>query len=187
MKKNICTFGSYKEIDCLAREEILKLGVLLAQNGYTVVSGGFGGTMEDISRGAKSVGGKTIGVTYYKDGKRLGKRANAYIDEEIVASDIFERIKLMMEKSDAFVVFPGGTGTLLELAALFEYMNKGFMDFKPVIMMGQYWRPVIEVLRPEPLLNMAIARENGFLNCADLVTFVSSAQEAMEELIKKGN
>lgn len=186
MKKPcVCIFGSYKDVEEAERQEVFKLGALLAESGYTVISGGFGGTMEDISRGVKSAGGKTIGITYYKNGKCSGKSANAYIDEEIAASDIFKRIKLMMEKSDAFIVFSGGTGTLLELAAVLEYMNKGLMDFKPVIAMGKYWKPVAGVLSSEPVLNIPGAGEKGLSSCADLVIFVSSARDVMEELKKR--
>ena len=66
MGKKVCVFGSYKDLGKKVKEDIVKLGKLLAEKGYTVVNGGFGGTMEDISRGAKEAGGRTIGVTYYK-------------------------------------------------------------------------------------------------------------------------
>ena len=63
--KKICIFGSYKSLG-KKDEKIVKLGRLLAEKGFEVITGGFGGTMELISRGAKTAGGKTIGVTYYK-------------------------------------------------------------------------------------------------------------------------
>ncbi len=182
----VCTFGSYKELSVSERQEVINLGRLLAESGHVVISGGFGGTMEDISRGAKSGGGRTVGVTYYKktqDGLRDGRSANAYIDEEIVAVDIFDRIKIMLENSDAFILFSGGTGTLLELAAVVEYMNKGLMAFKPFIAMGSYWKPIFDILRKEPLLNDVFKREYGFLNCADLITFASNAREVLDRLV----
>lgn len=181
----VCTFGSYKDIGESQRQEVVKLGEMLACAGYTVISGGFGGTMEDISRGVKAAGGKTIGITYYRNKNAPVRKANVYIDEEIVACGIFERIRLMMEKSDAFVIFSGGTGTLLELASVLEYMNKGFMDFKPVIMMGRYWKPVVDILNAEPLLNDSFAREKGLSSCADLVVFAQDAQGVMDVLKKR--
>ena len=60
MIKRVCVFGSYKSLGKKKREDIVRLGGLLAEKGIEVISGGFGGTMEDISRGAKKVGGKTL-------------------------------------------------------------------------------------------------------------------------------
>ncbi len=166
MNKRICVFGSYKHLS--EKEDIVRLGKLLAKKGFIVVSGGFGGTMEDVSKGAKSAGGKTIGVTYYKLKDRPYKKANEYIDEEIETKDIFERIDTMMKNSDAFIVLPGGTGTLLELAAVLEHINKGIMEQKPIIAIGNFWKTVIDRLKGE-------AR-------SDLVTFVDSTEEAAEKL-----
>ena len=61
MQKRVSVFGSYKNLSKKEKENIVKLGRLLAEKGFEVVSGGFGGTMEDISRGAKEGGGNTIG------------------------------------------------------------------------------------------------------------------------------
>ena len=66
MQKRVCVFGSYKDLGKKEKENIIKLGRLLAEKGFEVVSGGFSGTMEDISRGAKEAGGKTLGITFYK-------------------------------------------------------------------------------------------------------------------------
>ncbi len=113
MVKKVCIFGSYKDLSQKTKEDIVGLGKMLAQKGIIVMSGGFGGTMEDVSRGAKSAEGKTIGVTCYIWGKNRYRKANNFIDEEIVADSLLRRIDIMVKEADAFVVFPGGTGTLL--------------------------------------------------------------------------
>ena len=182
MDKKICVFGSYKDLDKKEKEDILILGKLLAEKGFIIVSGGFGGTMEDISRGAKSAGGKTIGVTYYKSEEALRKSPNKYIDEEIEAKDIFERIDTMMKDSDAFIVLPGGTGTLLELAAVLEHINKGLMEPKPVIAIGNFWKSIVDRLKDEPLLNKKAKSTISASCCSDLVTFADNAREAIEKL-----
>jgi uncharacterized protein (TIGR00725 family) len=109
MIKKVCIFGSYKDLTKETKEETVRLGKMLAEMGITVMSGGFGGAMEDISRGAKSAGGKTIGVTCYPWG-REGRKANEFVDEEVVATDFSERITFMLREADAFVVFPVGPG-----------------------------------------------------------------------------
>lgn len=184
MKKRVCVFGSYKDLGKKKKEEIVKLGRLLAENGFEVLSGGFGGTMEDISRGAKELGGKTVGVTYYKWEDAPYKRPNKYIDEEIKTRNIFERIDVMMKNSDAFIVLPGGTGTLLELASCLEHINKGMMKPKPIIALGNFWKSAAEILAEEPLLSEEARSATSALSCRDLVTFVDSVEEAVERVSK---
>ena len=190
MQKRVCVFGSYKDLGKKEKENIIKLGRLLAEKGFEVVSGGFGGTMEDVSRGAKEAGGKTIGVTYYKWGNLSRakskdapyKKPNRYIDKEIRTKDIFERINAMMENSDAFIVLPGGTGTLLELAACLEHINKGLMKPKPIIALGNFWKDALEKLANEPVLSEEARSARNALSCRDLVTFVDTVEEAVEEI-----
>lgn len=180
-KKRVCVFGSYKDSGKIEKEAIVKLGKLLAEKGFEVVSGGFGGTMRDVSKGAKAAGGKTIGVTYYKY-EDVSKGPNEYIDEEIKTKGIFERIDVMIEISDAFIVLPGGTGTLLELAACLEHINKGLMKPKPIIALGNYWKNVIETLSTDPVLSEKARSARNALSCNDLVTFVDSPEEAVGKI-----
>jgi len=181
-KKRACVFGSYKSLNQTEKERIVKLGGLLAAKGFEVMSGGFGGTMEDISRGAKLAGGKTIGVTYYKYIDARDKKPNKFIDEEIRAKNIFERINIMTEKADAFIVLPGGTGTLLELAACLELMNKGLTEPKPIIAFGDFWSSVLDKLSGEPVLSEKTRSAFNALSCSDLVTFVKSPEEAIDKI-----
>lgn len=182
MQKKVCVFGSYKALGKKEREDIIKLGKLLAGKGVTVISGGFGGTMEDISRGAKEAGGKTIGITYYKWENLPYKKPNKYIDEEIKTKNIFERIETMMKNSDAFIVLPGGTGTLLEMAACLEHINKGLMKPKPIIALGNFWKSAVEKLSEEPVLSEEARSASSALSCRDLVTFVNTVEEIVEKI-----
>jgi len=180
--KKICIFGSYKDLSKNEKAEIIRLGKLLAQKGLTVISGGFGGTMEDISRGAKSGGGKTIGVTWYKWEKPIYRKANAFIDDEIVAVTLFERIDIMLKKADVFIVLPGGTGTLLELSAVLEHLNKGLINPKPIIMLGNFWKPALACLKNEPVLSEKTKSKGRISCCDELVTFVKDVDECIEKL-----
>jgi uncharacterized protein (TIGR00730 family) len=186
MASKVCIFGSYKDLSKKQKAEIVRLGKLLAQEGITVVSGGFGGTMEDISRGAKSAGGKTIGVTCYQWEKPLYKKANEFVDEEIVADSLFARIEIMLNKADAFIVLPGGTGTLLELSAALEHMNKGLIESKPIIILGDFWKPVFKCLEKEPVFSEKTRAKHKISCCGELVTFVKTVDECIERLRKNG-
>lgn len=119
------------------------LGAALAQKGWVVCSGGYAGVMEAVSRGAKEAGGKTIAVT----AKSFSSRANAWIDEEICVDTWQERLFDLIARGHGYVACPGGTGTLVELAVVWEMLNKGVMRSKPMIVLGKFWQPVIECVR----------------------------------------
>ena len=182
MIKKVCVFGSYKDLKPEAKEQTIRLGQMLAKNGVTVISGGFGGVMEDISRGAKSAGGKTVGVTYYLNGKASYRKPNDYVDEEIVADSPSQRINIMLREADAFLVFPGGTGTLMELSTLLEYINKGLMAPKPIVLFGYFWEPLVSCLKSEPVYSKKIRSEGKIACCAELVAFAETAEECIEAL-----
>jgi uncharacterized protein (TIGR00730 family) len=119
-------------------------GRLLGEAGFVIANGGYGGTMLASAKGASEAGGQTIGVTCSAFG-RAG--ANEYIKREIVTHSLEERLDTLIKLGVAYVVMPGGTGTLLELAKVWELKNKGFMaEQKPIILAGGFWRPLIDLI-----------------------------------------
>jgi len=123
----------------LARE----LGAELASRGFTVCSGGYGGVMEAVSRGAKEAGGRTMGIV----SAFFSSRANSWIDEVISTRSWQERLFALIERGAGYVVCPGGTGTLVELSVVWEMLNKRVMQTKPIVALGHFWQPIIERVR----------------------------------------
>jgi uncharacterized protein (TIGR00730 family) len=119
------------------------LGAELAVKGFVICSGGYGGVMEAVSRGAKEAGGSTMAIT----AKLFRARANKWVDEEICVKTWQERLFELVKRGHGYVVCPGGTGTLVELAVVWEMMNKGAMARRPLVVLGDFWRPVIERVR----------------------------------------
>ena len=121
-----------------------KTGKLLAKAGFTIANGGYGGTMFAAAKGAAEAGGQIIGVTCsaFKAGT-----ANEYISREIVTGSLEERLDKLIKLARAYVVLPGGTGTLLELAKVWELKNKGFPDAdKPIILVSGFWLPLLDLI-----------------------------------------
>ncbi len=149
MNKIITVFGSARVLENSEEYRLAyELGKQLALAGFTICNGGYAGIMEASARGAKEGGGKTIGVTFRNDFKR---GVNKWIDEELFMTSLVERLMKLIELGDAYVVLKGGTGTLLELAAVWEFINKGLLKEKPIITLGEFWNGVVKTLREELL------------------------------------
>ena len=140
----ITVFGSSRPRENDADyEEALQLGCTLGKAGFDVCSGGYGGVMEAVSRGAKTAGAMTYGVT----AEFFTARANAWIDREIRMDHWQQRLFELIRIGDGFVACKGGTGTLAELAVVWEMLNKSVIAGKPFVVLGEFWLPVLQRVR----------------------------------------
>jgi len=151
-----------------------ELGSLLAISGFTVCNGGYGGSMEAVAKGAKDSGGTTIGIVT----EMFGTKTNPFIDQVVVTKTHADRLLKLVETGDAYIVLKGSTGTLLELAMVWEYANKGIMKNKPILVLGDFWQPVIDTLKSE------LAWE-GAKDAAGYVAIVRSPQECISVLKRR--
>jgi len=146
VQKTITVFGSSKPDETDEQYKLAyELGVLLAKNGFDVCTGGFFGIMEAVSKGAVENGGEAIGVTV----NNWGPDGNKYLTKEIKCNSLFERINKLIETGNGFVILQGGTGTLLELAAVWELSNKGIMDNKPIACHSSMWKEITSVMNEQ--------------------------------------
>jgi len=178
MARIICVFGSSSpQPGSTDYREALELGGLLAAAGFQVCSGGYYGAMEAVSRGAREAGGRVIGMTtpFY----RLAP--NAYLHEVIEIPRWQDRLFALVEKGDGYVLLKGGTGTLLELAAVWECLNKRAIPPRPCVALG-FWEPVLEAVR-------AVERERGGRRWeesgAGLIQVAGNAAQAVEHLARR--
>jgi uncharacterized protein (TIGR00725 family) len=144
VEKIVTVFGSSRPREGDAEyAEARELGKLLARHGLAVCSGGYGGVMEGVSRGAKDEGGTTYGVTadFFK------RAANEWVDTEVRVKTWEERLFELIRLADGFAVCKGGTGTLVELAVVWEMLNKSVMDGKPMVVVGKFWQPILDRVR----------------------------------------
>ncbi|HEX7619950.1 MAG TPA: LOG family protein [Anaerolineales bacterium] len=144
---NVSVFGgSHPQPASLAYAEALELGKLLAQAGHTVLTGGYIGTMEAVSRGAAEAGGRVIGVTCTDIEAWRTVKPNAWVQEEHRFATLQERLNEIVLACDAAIALPGGPGTLTEIALTWNLMIIHSMPKKPLILTGAGWRSVMESL-----------------------------------------
>jgi uncharacterized protein (TIGR00730 family) len=173
---NISVFGGSqpKEGDT-AYNEAMELGRLLAQRGHTVLTGGYIGTMEAVSRGACEAGGHVIGVTC-EDIENWRKVApNRWVKEEWRRKTLLERLQGLIDGCDAALALPGGPGTLTEIALMWNLMIVESIHRRPLILIGSGWQSVLDqVFAQLDIYTPAHQRE--------LLTFAKDIHTAVEFL-----
>ncbi len=129
--------------------EAERLGRLLAGAGFTLLCGGYGGTMEAASRGARKASGQVIGVTMDLFSPRL--QPNPWLTKEQRVRDFFPRLK-QLTAADAFVVLRGGIGTLTEATLTWSLLQTGQISPRPLILVGESWHHLLEAFRAETFI-----------------------------------
>ena len=141
---NITVFGGAQpKQGSPAYEEAQLLGSLLAQRGHAVLTGGYYGTMEAVSRGAHEAGGHVIGVTCSDIEDWRGSRANAFVKEERKKKSLIERLNALIEGCDAAIALPGGPGTLTEISLMWNLMIIESLPRRPLILIGRGWKSTL--------------------------------------------
>ena len=122
----------------------------LAQMGLKIYNGGGPGVMRASTQGAKSVGGRVVGVTYHPASPHAnfeGRDPLNLFDEEIETQDYFERTKKLLVLSDIHIVFRGGTGTISEFGMAWASSRIRAGQERPIILFGGFWKELINEFR----------------------------------------
>jgi uncharacterized protein (TIGR00730 family) len=151
----IAVFGSSRrEENSPFWAEAHQLGRVLATAGYAVISGGYGGSMGAVSRGASECGGQVIGVTCASFDP---VPCNQWLTEEIKAPNLIARVATMIERAEGFVALRGGIGTLSEVTFVWSLLQTREIKGRPLILLGADWRPIVDSLRLYSDLGSSIA------------------------------
>lgn len=139
-------FGSAKPVlGDSAYTDAMKLGAQLAQLHLGVVTGGYMGTMEAVSKGSAEAGGTVVGVTCEEIENWRPTSHNAWVQEVIHCSSLAERIKrLIQEGNVGLIALPGGIGTLAEIVLFWNHIIIHPEDSRPMIFIGKAWQETIQ-------------------------------------------
>jgi uncharacterized protein (TIGR00730 family) len=170
----VSVFGSARtKPDHHDYQQARELGAMLARSGYAVITGGGPGIMEAANRGCQEAGGLSVGCNIELP---MEQGLNPYVDLGVEFRYFFARKVMFVKYADAFVIFPGGYGTLDELfEALTLIQTKKIRDF-PVILVGRdYWEGLIGWLRDTLLERAAIEPAD-----VDLLRVTDDPEEACQ-------
>lgn len=142
----VTVFGSARFSETHAYYETAReVGRRVSRLGFTVMTGGGPGLMEAANRGARDVGGRSVGCNIELPHEQ---DANPYLDRWITCHYFFVRKVLLFKYSYAFVALPGGLGTLDELCEALTLIQTGKIRMFPVVLIGtQYWAPFVSLIR----------------------------------------
>lgn len=175
IKKEVVILGSARiPANNKYNKVAVELGRLLGKNGFTTVTGGGPGIMEAANKGAFEVGGESVGLNIQLP---MEQRINPFVNKSIAFYYFFTRKVMLTSPGNAFVFFPGGFGTLDEFFEVVDYMELGFMQKAPVILVGlEFWGPIMEFLRERSMKEVNSISEKEMDNWH----IVETAEEAFE-------
>jgi uncharacterized protein (TIGR00730 family) len=169
----VTVFGSARFAEGHRHYELAReMGRRLAGLGLTVMTGGGPGVMEAANRGAREAGGRSVGCNIQLP---MEQKPNPYLDLFVEFRYFFVRKVMLVKYSHAFVVMPGGFGTIDELfEALVLIQTRKIQGFRVVLMGVEYWRPLLDFISGPLTTSGAISPEDvGLLRVTD------DADEAM--------
>ncbi len=170
----VTVFGSARfQEDHVYYRTARAIGAALARAGFTVMTGGGPGIMEAANRGAKEVGGISVGCNIELPKEQ---NPNPYLDHWITFRYFFVRKVMLVKYSYAFIALPGGFGTLDEIFETATLIQTGEIQDFPLVLVGtEYWEPLMGFLRGPPLANGTISPDDP-----DLLLVTDSIDEILE-------
>jgi len=155
-----------------------RMGKALAENGFTVMTGGGPGVMEAANRGAKEGGGNSYGCNIKLP---FEQKLNQYVDIKAEFEFFFTRKVILRKNSVAYVLMPGGFGTMDEIFEVLTLLQTGKLPARPVVCMGRnYWQHMQNFLRETMLVEGTISPGD-----LDLAFLTDDPVEAVKYIRKK--
>ena len=154
--RTVAVFGSSEPTpDTPLYETARIVGCRLAEAGFAVITGGYGGVMEAANRGAHEAGGHSVGVAC----KIFSSRSpNRYLNQTVATDDLHERTRVLIDRADGFVILEGKAGTLAELAFLWALQRAGCLGAAPVVLLGGNWSALLPTLERLGILDAELLK-----------------------------
>jgi uncharacterized protein (TIGR00730 family) len=173
----VTVFGSARFPESHPFYELARtVGSRLARLGFTVMTGGGPGLMEAANRGAREAGGPSVGCNIVLPQEQ---KLNPYLDRKVTFRYFFVRKVMLVKYSYAFVVLPGGIGTMDELFEAVTLIQTKKIESFPVVLLGKdYWKPLVAFLQQMVAAGTISRQDLG------LLLFTDSVDDAMAHIEK---
>lgn len=153
------------------------LGKLLAENGFTTITGGGPGIMQEANHGAFDGKGESVGINIQLP---FEQRINPYVTKSTAFYYFFTRKVMLTSPANAFVFFPGGFGTMDEFFEIVDLIDLNKMNRMPIILVGKdFWSPLLEFLKKRSVTIGSVY--NDVINSWHLVETAEEAFEFIKE------
>ncbi|HEX8290073.1 MAG TPA: LOG family protein [Pyrinomonadaceae bacterium] len=152
--------------------EARELGSRLAEAGFTICTGGYLGVMEAASLGAREKGGRVFGIVM----NQFKFEPNRYLTDKVATDHFYDRLQNLIVRSVGFVALRGGMGTVSEISLVWNKLQTGVLNRRPLVLVGDSWKKVVSCWR-----------ENLVVSDADvsLLDFADNAETAARLIIEK--
>ena len=137
-------------------DDVFQLSKAIAEAGWDGMTGGHQGMMAAFSEGLCAGGGHIRGITL----ERFPTPPNNTLSEEIRSRNFFDRMGTMIEEAQAWLVLPGGLGTLAEVAMTWDLLAIRVLEPRPLLLYGEMWEPIIDTLSEQLILSADQAFES---------------------------
>jgi uncharacterized protein (TIGR00730 family) len=149
-----------------------RVGQLLAEEGFTICTGGYLGVMEAASLGAHERGGRVLGIVM----NQFKSEPNRYLTEKVASAHFYERLQNLITRSVGFIAIRGGMGTVTELSLVWNKLQTRVIEPRPLVLLGDCWPPVVEAWRR----NLVVSEPD-----VALLDFARTPEEAVHVIIEK--
>ena len=175
MRPRIAAFGASRtDLPPARLDAVRELARRLAEMGADGLVGGHQGMMAAFAEGMRAGGGHVRGITL----ARFPAPPENALAEERRARDFFERMRLLIEEADGYLVLPGGLGTLAEFAMVWDLLAIRVLEARPLVVFGEEWRDIVQALGARLVFSTPRAPQLPRL-CMEVEEAVAAFREAL--------
>lgn len=164
--------GSRCTEDSEEYQQAKEVGARLAEAGFTICTGGYLGVMEAASLGAREKGGRVFGIVM----NQFKSEPNRYLTDKVATNHFYDRLQNLIERSVGFIAIRGGMGTVTEISLVWNKLQTGVINKRPLVLLGDCWKEVIDVCQN----NLVVSKSD-----VSLLDFAKNAEEACNLIIEK--
>lgn len=148
------------------------LGRRLAEGGFTICTGGYLGVMEAASCGAREAGGRVLGIVM----NQFKAEPNRFLTDKVATDHFYDRLQNLITRSVGFVAMRGGMGTVTEISLVWNKLQTGVLEKRPIVLVGDCWKKVVLAWEE----NLVVSK-----NDISLLDFAENAEQASKIIFER--